>query len=143
MARKIKLGQDQFFALFIFSFIVFILPQSLSACEVKHEEARIIKNEQTYLIPVEVSIGQTCVVLDNIKEDRSIWKNFEKVMIKKANKYGRFYRNYKTKGDKVIIDKYLYKAGNKSGSENINFTASHYDPKIGYHTITYHISVVD
>ncbi len=120
----------------VIALVVFSAPAM--ACEIR--QAKLDKENMRYVIPVEVKKGESCIVLNREVKLDPIWNNMEKIGISASDTYGKFFREYKASGDKVLKDKYIYMAGNKAGTEDIRFIAYGSHPE-NYSTILYKITV--
>ncbi|HMO17134.1 MAG TPA: hypothetical protein PKA63_03775 [Oligoflexia bacterium] len=123
--------------------ILFIsfLDNHLLACEVLLDNANLNTETKEYIIPVWVNINQYCVVLDQVETKSKLWQGMEKIYIKKEDKFGKFYRNYKTSGEKIIKDQYIYKARSIEGTEKISFISSYYSETAKYNKVIFEIII--
>lgn len=98
-----------------------------AACEVDTAAAVRDVTHGNYVIPVRVSPGQRCVILDSLSEAgrktrNDVWLPVEKLG-NSIPKLGRFTREYQVDGDVAKVDRFVYVAGERSGEDAVVFAS--------------------
>ena len=81
-----------------------------------------------YVISVHVAPNERCVIIDQASEEgarqrRELWQPVEKLGVIKADRFGRFFREYRIENATQQVDRYVYQAGSTPGEESVVFAS--------------------
>lgn len=102
--------------------------QPLLACEVNTRAAQRDAQFGNYVIDVQVTPSERCVIIDQASEEgarqrRELWLPVEKLGVTKADRFGRFFREYRVESATQRVDRYVYQAGSTPGEESVVFAS--------------------